>query len=134
MAEFLRVTARTMLATQDMRTTQYRAVRASADGECQIASNASFGGPSEIVGVLQNKPNSGEHASVGFHGISKIVCGSAVNANRLITIQQSGEAANAGSGDLAFGMALGDGNSGETISALIFQPAQQMIIGSLAAL
>jgi len=123
-----------MLATQDMRTTQYRALRANAAGEVQVASNAALGGPSEIVGVLQNKPNSGEHASVGYDGVSKVVCGSAVNANRLITIQQSGEATNAGSGDFAFGMALGDGNEGETISALIFQPAQQMITGSLAAL
>ena len=133
MAEFLRVKARTMLATQDMRTTQYRALRASAAGQCQIASNAT-GTPGEIIGVLQNKPNSGEHATVGYEGKSKVFCGSAVSANRLITIQQSGEATNASSGDWAFGLALTDGNQGERISAMIFQPALQMTTASLAAL
>lgn len=133
MAEFLRVKARTVLAAQDMRTKQYRALRASAAGECQIASNA-LGTPGEIIGVLQNKPNSGEHATVGYEGKSKVFCGSAVNANRLITIQQSGEATNAGSGDWAFGLALTDGNQGERISVMIFQPALQMTTASLAAL
>lgn len=133
MAEFLRVEARTALAAQDMRTKQYRALRASAAGECQIASNAAAT-PGEIVGVLQNKPNSGEHATIGMAGKSKIFCGSAVNANRLITIQDSGEATNAGSGDFAFGFALTDGNQGERISAMLFQPALQMTTGSLAAL
>ena len=127
--EFLRVEARTMQAQQDMRTTQYRAVRASGADQCEVASN-NEGGPLEAVGVLQNKPNSLQNASIGYAGVSKIVCGSAVTANRLITIQQSGEATDATSGQFAFGMALQAGNQGETISALIFQPAVQLTTNS----
>jgi len=129
--EFLRVEARTMQAQQDLRTFQYRAVRASAADQCQIASNA-IGGPLEMVGVLQNKPNSLQNAAVGFHGVSKIVCGSAVTANRLITVQNSGEATDATSGDFAFAMALQGGNSGETISALLLQPAVQLTTNSFS--
>ena len=130
--EFQRVEARAAVATQDMRTKQYRALRASAAGECQIASNAVLA-PGEIIGVLQNKPNSGQNATVGYAGVSKVYCGSTVTANRMITIQASGQATNAASGDYAFGFALGAGVSGEVVSALLFQPALQLTTNSFSA-
>ena len=129
--EFMEVVARTLKATQNMTTTQYRALRASAAGECQVASN-NLASPSELIGVLQNKPNSGQNATVGYLGVSKIVCGSTVTHGRLITIQQSGQATDATSGQFAFGMALEAGVSGETISALLFQPALQLTTNSFS--
>ena len=103
--EFLQVEARTLQAVQDMRLRQYRALRASAAGECQIASN-NLASPLECIGVLQNKPNSGQAATVGWLGVSKIICGSTVSHGRLITTQQSGQATDATSGQFAFGLAL----------------------------
>ena len=121
--EFLRVTARTMLAKQDMRTKQYHILRASAEGECQVASNPG-GGQDEIVGVLQNKPNNNQHASVGYDGVTKLIAGGAITANRQITANSSGSAAHAGSGDWVLGQALNAaGADGETISALLSIPA-----------
>lgn len=127
--EFLRVTARTLIAQGNYTSLQYRFLRSNAANQCQIASNA-VGSPSDMVGVLQNKPNSGQNASVGFAGVSKIICGSAVSVNRLITTTASGEATNATSGQFAAGIALGAGNNGETISAMIFQPPVQLTTNS----
>ena len=125
MSEFLRVTARTMVAKQDMRTKQYRILRASAANECQVASFAA-GGPDEIIGVLQNKPNNNEHAAVGFAGVSKVIAGAAVTANRMVTTDGSGQAIHASSGDWLLGMAVtAAGAASETISVLISMPAQQ---------
>ncbi len=129
--EFMRVTARTLIAAQDMRTKQYRALRGSGANECQIASQ-SISGPVEGIGVLQNKPNSGDHATVGYTGISKMVCGATVTRNRLITAQGSGEATDATSGDYAFGMAMEGGASGEVIGVLLFQPAVQLTTQSFS--
>lgn len=130
--EFLEVMARTLQAQQDMSKHLYHIVRQSADGQCQIASNAILA-PKELVGVLQNKPSSLQNATVGFFGVSKLVCGSACTQGRLVTTQQSGQAANASSGDFAIGMALNTGVQGETISALLFQPALQLTTQSFAA-
>ena len=129
--EFLRVEARTMQAQQDMRTKQYRAVRASGADQCEIASN-NEGGPLEAVGILQNKPSSLQNAAIGYAGVSKVVCGSLVTANRLVTVQQSGEATDATSGQFAFGMALQGGNQGEVVSVLLFQPAVQLTTNSFS--
>ena len=127
--EFMEVVARTLLATQDMRLTQYRALRESAAGQCQVASN-NIQSPKETIGVLLNKPNSGQNASVGYSGVGKIVCGSTVTQGRMITCQQSGQATDATSGNFAFGLALEAGVSGETIKALLFQPAVQLTTNS----
>lgn len=127
--EFLEVTARTLAAAQDMRTTQYRILRGSAAGECQLASRNNFS-PLELIGVLQNKPNSGQAATVGYLGVSKVRCGSTVTYGRLITTQDSGQATDATSGHFAFGLALEAGVSGETIAALLFQPAVQLTTNS----
>lgn len=129
--EFMRVEARTLIAAQDMRTKQYRALRGSGDKLCEIASQ-SAGGPVEGIGVLQNKPNSGDHATVGYMGISKMVCGATVTRNRLITAQESGQATDATSGDFAFGMAMETGADGEVISVLLFQPAVQLTTQSFS--
>ena len=132
MSEFLRVTARTMVAKQDMRTKQYRILRASAANECQVASFAG-GGADEVIGVLQNKPNNNEHAAVGFAGVSKVIAGAAVTANRLVTTDGSGQAIHASSGDWILGQALtAAGAAGESISALLGMPAQHLP-SSLAA-
>ena len=126
MTEYLRVTARTLVAKQDMRTKQYHILRASAANECQIASFPG-GGADEVIGILQNKPNNNEHASVGYAGISKLIAGGAITANRLVTANGSGRAAHAASGDWIVGQAItAAGADGETISCLIGMPAQHM--------
>jgi len=121
-----------MQAAADLRTLQYRILRASAAGECNVASNPG-GGADDLIGVLQNKPNSGQHASVGYIGITKCIASATVAANRMVSTNSNGGAIHAASGDWAVGMALTAGEDGEFITMQLLSPARH-ISSSLAAL
>lgn len=128
MAETGRFFARTMKAGSDLRLKQYHILRASAAGVTEQASNPG-GGPDEIVGVLANKPNSGQAASVVYGGEFKVVVGSATTANAMLTTNGSGRAVTASvtSGDWSLGMGLEAASTdGEVIRCLISMPAIQV--------
>jgi hypothetical protein len=73
--------------------------------------------------VLQNKPKSGEPATVFDGGISKVVAGGAITAGDIITTNGSGRAAVVTSGQMAGGRALtAAGADGEFIDAKLFPP------------
>jgi len=71
-------------------------------------------------GVLQNKPLSGQHASLAVSGMTKVKAGGAIT---------KGARFKAGTGGVAFAVASGDGaavgisrdtvNSGDTFSAIV---------------
>lgn len=131
MAEFETVVARTAIADADMRTVQYHLLRASSQGRVNVSSQAN-GGLSDIVGVLQNKPNTNQHATVGYRGISKVVAGAAISVHRFLTTNGSGRAIAANSGDLVCGQALSAaGADGEVIDALLKFPALPWGVSSL---
>ncbi len=128
MAETGRFFARTMRASVDLRTKQYHILRASAAGTTDQASNPA-GGPDEIVGILANKPNSGQAASVVYAGEFKVVAGTATTANALLTTNGSGRAVTAAvtSGDWTLGMGLETASAdGEVIRCLVNMPAIQV--------
>lgn len=83
--------------------TQYKAVTAAG----VIAANATT-----ALGILQNKPKSGEDASLGFAGRSRYVAGAAVAVGARLTVTTSGYMTTAGSGDDFIGRALGAVSSG----------------------
>lgn len=51
------------------------------------------------IGVLQNKPQGvGHAATVGFHGVTRVVCDAAITAGAAVKISADGQAATAGAG------------------------------------
>lgn len=90
-----------------------------------------------FIGVLQNKPNSLEFATVMLMGVTKVVAGEALTYADLVTVQsgyamvgrravpdtntQSGDSAisNAGSGVVLVGISLSNPGSGATGEVLI---------------
>ncbi len=126
MAEQGRVTARTMQAAGDMRTTQYHVLRQAAAGTTNVASNPG-GGHDDVIGVLQNKPNSGQAASVGYMGEARIVAGGTVTAGALVAPNGSGRVIDATSGDWTIGQALTAATAdGEEVRCLLRVPTVQM--------
>lgn len=120
MAKFGTVEALTATAVADLTGKQFHVLRHAGARLVNQASNAASSFTLGIVGVLQNKPNSGQAATVGYSGRSKVVAGAAVTAGRLLTTNSSGRAINATSGQLVFGRALdAAGANGEVITALL---------------
>jgi hypothetical protein len=80
-------------------------------------------------GILQNKPQAGEHASVAVEGVSKCIAGVAVSVGDLITSAGSGWATSAASGiagdKQVIGRALTAAASGSVFSVEI---DRQMIV------
>ena len=113
----------TWTAAADLRAKQYHFVRASAADNMNQASLASFGSGTNLIGVLQTKPNSGQHGSVQYMGDSKVVAGGALVANTWITTNGSGRAAQAGSGDVLAGLTKQTaGADGDVITARLYPP------------
>jgi hypothetical protein len=122
MSDYGKLMTRSAQAAADLRTHQYHFLRAPAVGTVNVASEAA-GGANDLIGVLQNKPNVNDHATIMFFGESKIIAGGAVTANTFITTNGSGRAAAADSGDMAAGLALETATTdGEVIRAQIFPP------------
>src|SRR3972149_1729195 len=103
MAEFVGLETYTMEAAADLSAKQYHIVRGSAANKCNQGSASTDSG---LIGILQNKPQSGEFACVADGGISKVVAGGTVTANGPVTTNGSGRAANAVSGEMVIGRAI----------------------------
>lgn len=73
-----------------------------------------------VVGVMQNKPqNTGNAATVGIRGVSKVVCDAAVTAGQSVKVSADGQATSAGAGPTV-GVALTTtANAGEIVSVLL---------------
>lgn len=82
---------------------QYKAV---AIGGTIAAANTT------AVGIMQNKPKSGEHMTVAWHGRMKAYAGGAINAGGAVKVTTSGYLVAVASGDGAVGKAVLAANSG----------------------
>lgn len=93
-----------LVAGADLSASQFCAVKASssADLTCVLAST----GGEAILGILQNKPVSGEVADVRFSGVSKAKAGAAYNRNALLMTDTSGRMITATSTNVAVAMAM----------------------------
>lgn len=94
---------------------QYTFVKVTGVG--QVGQAAATG---SVIGVLQNKPqNTGNAATVGLRGVSKVVGSVAITAGAPIYSSATGTAAIAGSGPVV-GIALNTtANPGELVSVLL---------------
>jgi len=109
-----RVKSESFVASGDISGAQFHIV--SIVGEFVVDASVANGGD----GVLQNKPQAGEHATVAMEGITKVVAGAAVSVGDLITSAASGFAAVVASGNAAdkkvVGKALTAAASGSVFS------------------
>lgn len=73
-----------------------------------------------VIGVLQNKPQgTGHAATVGFHGVSRVVSDVAITAGTLIKVSADGQAAATGAGPTV-GIALTTtAAAGDLVSVLL---------------
>lgn len=111
-----------LVAAADLSGKRYHAVRLSAARNVNQASDAAN---SAIAGVLLNKPESGQAATVQYTGMAKVVAGGAITVNVLLSTNGSGRAAATASGDMAFGRALESAAAdGDIITCLLFHPVR----------
>ena len=75
--------------------------------------------PQAALGVVQNKPQALEHATVGIMGIVKVKAGGAIAAGKPFTCTTSGFAASVNSG-IALGKAITAATSGSTFTGFLF--------------
>lgn len=89
MAEFQDLETRTYTAAADLSGKQYHFIRVSAVGAVNQASEAAN---LNVRGVLQNKPQSGEFATIAIRGKTKCYAGAAIAQDALVTTNGSGRA------------------------------------------
>lgn len=120
MATYSALETLTVEAAADLSGKQYHIIRGAGLNLCNVASDATN---SDMLGVLQNKPQSGEFACVADGGESKVVAGGTVTVYDYVTCNGSGRAATVASGQMAFGQALEtSGADGEIITARLMKP------------
>ena len=104
-----------MKTATDLSDKQFYWMQVSADYTVALATAAD----TELVGLLQNKPESGVAAQVRRVGISKAVLGGTVTAGSRLTSDANGKTVAATSGQRYGAIALEGGDSGDTISVLM---------------
>jgi hypothetical protein len=82
----------TLTAAADLSAKQFHAVKVDSNGAAALA-----GAGENVIGVLQNKPASGQAASVRVYGITKLVAGAAITKGAVVAADASakGKAASA---------------------------------------
>ena len=105
-------------ATGDLSAKQFLAVKVDASNSLQVIL-ASTGGEA-ILGILQNKPTTGQAADIRVAGVSKAVIGSGgVTAGDLLMTATSGALITATNTNYGVAIALETGSSGDTRAVLV---------------
>ena len=104
-----------MVANEDLSTAQYKLV--NVDGDNGVKLRVAAGAPG--VGVLDNKPKSGEHATVVVMGLTRAFAGGTVTAGQFVTSTASGTFTNATSGNYIMGKSITGCASGSTFQLLV---------------
>lgn len=99
----------TVVAGADLDTMQYKVVGLAGT----IAASSSAAG-----GILLNKPKSGEHATVGYHGRLKGYAGAAISLGAALMVTTSGFLITCTSGNGVVGKALEAANSGDIFAGI----------------
>lgn len=98
-----------VIAGADLSAAQYKAV----------VIGGTIAADSTAMGILQNKPVSGQDATVGYQGRSRYVAAAAVSAGAKLSVTTSGYLTTVTSGGDVIGRALGDVASGGIGEAVI---------------
>lgn len=101
----------TVVAGEDLSGKQYRFI--TANGSLATESDLAYG-------VLQDKPESGQHGAVCVVGITKVIAGGALTKGAKFKVASGGFATAVASGDgVPAGVALVAANSGDTVAAFV---------------
>jgi len=111
----------TAVASGDLSANQYYFVRYAAQDVVYLASS---GGAMANIGILQNQPANGEHASVVWLGSTFVKVGSSVSANDMLMSTAGGTATTAVSGQNMLARALTAGSPGDIIPCVVFPVVQ----------
>jgi hypothetical protein len=106
-----------MIAGEDLSSHQYKLVKVSAENT--VARQTTAGG--NIFGVLNNKPENGENATVVVGGATRCFAGGTIAAGNEVSVTASGTATAALSGDYIVGTAISAVASGSNFIMLITQ-------------
>lgn len=112
-----------MDAAADLSAKQFYLLKVAANGTVDLQTSA--GGA--ILGVLQDKPISGQVANVMVAGVSKVRAGGTLAANDPIQAHTDGTAIKAITGDISCGTVLIGAASGELATCLINAGTQNEI-------
>lgn len=108
----------TLVAAADLRTSQFCFVNADTTAAGSKAALPSANG--RAIGVLQNKPNTGEVGTIVCSGISKAVVGDGCTAGDDLEVDAAGKVRTAtGAGSRIVAIALATGTTGQIIPVLI---------------
>ncbi len=103
MSQSLRGFERTKITSEDLSAKQFFIVQMDSSGDIELAEAAT----DFIVGVLQNKPESGQGATYRFLGTSKVKLGGTVAIGDWLTTASDGEAiATTTDGNITIGRAI----------------------------
>lgn len=111
-------------AGADLSGAQFAVVKLSGADTVALSTAVAIG-DRDILGILQNKPSSGQAAYVAREGYTKAVAGAAITVNKLLTHNSSGRVITVNSGDSKWiiGRALeAASNDGDVISIEVHRP------------
>lgn len=106
----------TVVAGGDLSAKQFHAVKVNSSGQVVAAGDGEAG-----IGFVQNKPTSGQAATVRVAGVTKAAAGGTVTAGQKIAANADGKAVTATASENVIGTALTGGTSGTIISVLVEQ-------------
>ena len=105
----------TLITAASFASNQYRFAKLDSNGKVIVGTAGA-----SSIGVVQNKPASGEAAEIMLDGVSKVVAGGAISAGVSITSDSTGRAVTVGGSDSISGYALTAAQgAGELIPVLL---------------
>jgi len=94
---------------------QYHFVKVTGVHQCGLGD-----GTGPCIGVLQNKPQGvGQAATVGYHGVSKVVSDAPITAGAKIQVSADGQATSAGATAIVGIARSTTANAGELVNVLL---------------
>lgn len=114
-----------LIAGQDLSTSLFCGVDVSSAGKAALPVQGK-----RCIGILQNKPASGEVATIVTTGVSKVKIGiTGLVAGNNVTVDDDGTIIQSTNLDRAIGVALKSGNAGE-IGTVLLMNGQAVVAGS----
>lgn len=104
------------VANADLSALQFTCVKLDTSVAAGMNVVSAAAATSRIVGILQNKPTSGQAAEIALPGcIAKVTAGGSITAGDLVSPTTAGAVITASSGDYVAGEALEGGATGDRI-------------------
>lgn len=103
-------------AAADLRTKQYYAVKITDVDTVNLTAAAG----EKAIGILQNKPNTGETAQIMCMGVTKVIAGAAISVGAIVEADNGGKIIAATAAKVGIGTALqAASNDGDLITIFL---------------